>query len=394
VQQAIDACMTGRQTVIANATWLVLGDLYLNEGQPSKALAVLDKITPAINIAHYYPHMVSEESQRARAYEQLGRLDDARKAALSAVALGTPDETSEWLAASYGVLYRVAKKLGDTTAALSYYEQYVTQDKGNLSEISARTMAYALSQQHLLVQKLETESLGRQNNILRLKQALDAKAAETSHLYILLLLLAIASVAFWAYRTKRSQLRFRRLANHDGLTGIYHHQHFMAEAERCLRALQKRSSPACLVSIDLDHFKQVNDTHGHAVGDAVLRHVVAICRQQLRPNDLFGRLGGEEFGMLLIDCPSAEGLSAADRIRMAIEASPLMEDGRVVALSASIGLSCTGQSGYTLQTLCRDSDAALYRAKRSGRNRVVVHVSHEDHAIDGMPDSSLSSVTG
>jgi diguanylate cyclase (GGDEF)-like protein len=145
----------------------------------------------------------------------------------------------------------------------------------------------------------------------------------------------------------------------------------VSEAERTLRMLERRHGSACLISIDLDHFKQINDTHGHATGDVVLKHTVALCQRQLRPTDLFGRLGGEEFGILLPDCTLDQGMAIADRIRTAIEGTPVNGDGCLVAFSASIGLASTDTSGYELQRLRKDADAALYRAKRTGRNRVM-----------------------
>jgi diguanylate cyclase (GGDEF)-like protein len=371
LQRAIDTCVADRQPVFANTMWLVLGSLYLDEDQPRKAMALLDRVGPSIRINHYFPHILSAEVQRAQAYAKLGNDNDARKAALAAVAMSSPDDINEWLKDSYEVLYRIEEKRGNTVTAFSYYKHYVAQDKGYLDDISARTLAYEVARQHTLVQKLGAEGLSKQNNILRLQQALDNKAVETSRLYIVLLLMSLVSIVFWLFRLKRSQLRFKKLSFHDGLTGIFNHQHFIGEADRALRLLEKRHGAACLISIDLDHFKQVNDSHGHAMGDAVLRHTVAICKQQLRPTDLFGRLGGEEFGILLLECSRNQGMAIADRIRVAIEATPVDGDGSVVWFSASVGLASTETSGYGLQRLCRDADAALYRAKRSGRNRVI-----------------------
>jgi diguanylate cyclase (GGDEF)-like protein len=149
-----------------------------------------------------------------------------------------------------------------------------------------------------------------------------------------------------------------------------------------LRTLERKAGSACLISIDLDHFKQINDTHGHATGDVVLKHTVALCKRQLRPTDLFGRLGGEEFGILLPDCTREQGLAIADRIRAAIEATPVDGDGFVVAFSASIGLASTDTSGYGLAELRREADAALYRAKRSGRNRVFAgNTDRDSHGL-------------
>jgi len=371
LQRAIDTCVASRQPVFANTMRLVLGNLYLDENQPGKTMALLDRIGPSIRINHYFPHMLSAQVQRAQAYAKLGNDSDARKAALAAVAMSSPDDINEWLKDDYEVLYRIEERRGHTAAAFSYYERYVAQDKGYLNDISARALAYEVAEQRMLLQKLATEGLSKQNNILRLQQALDTKAVETSRLYIVLLLLALVSIVFWLFRLKRSQLRFKKLSFHDGLTGIFNHQHFIGEADRALRLLEKRQGAACLISMDLDHFKRVNDTHGHATGDAVLRHTVDICQQQLRPTDLFGRLGGEEFGILLLECSRDQGVVIADRIRMAIEASPVNGDGGVVWFSASVGLASTDTSGYGLPQLCREADAALYRAKRTGRNRII-----------------------
>nr|WP_275690559.1 GGDEF domain-containing protein [Luteibacter jiangsuensis] len=183
-------------------------------------------------------------------------------------------------------------------------------------------------------------------------------------------------------RIKRSQLRFKWLSSCDGLTGIFHHQHFMSEAERLLRVLERRLGDGCLVFLDLDHFKQVNDAHGHAVGDAVLKHAVAIIKGELRDGDLLGRLGGEEFGILLMDTPRLQARVVAERIRVALASSPLVTDGVVVPLSVSIGVACTDTMGHDLQRLRRAADAALYKAKHMGRNRVV----EGDESVDGLSE--------
>jgi diguanylate cyclase (GGDEF)-like protein len=371
VQKAIDTCTAARKPVFANTAWLTLGSLYLDENQPDRAMALLDRIAPAISASHYYPHMLSSQVERAQAYAKLGDDKEARQAALAALAMSHPGDVSEWLMTAYDVLYHIEKKHGNHATALAYYEQYVAQNAGNLSDVAARTLAYEVAQQNVLQEKLEAETLSKQNNILRLEQALDKKAVEASRLYIALLLIALVSIIYWLFRLKRSQLRFKQLSSLDGLTGILNHQNFMSEADRTLRALERKQGSACLVYVDLDYFKQVNDTHGHAVGDAVLRRTVAICRHHLRPTDLFGRLGGEEFGILLLDCSSLQGAGIADRIRVAIEGASVDSEGDAVSFSASVGLASTNRCGYNLHKLCKDADAALYRAKRTGRNRLI-----------------------
>ncbi|WP_072757361.1 GGDEF domain-containing protein [Rhodanobacter sp. OK091] len=375
--QAIDTCEAARQPIVATAMQLILGTLHLEEHQPAKTLALLDRIAPGIQINHYYPHTLSAQVQRAQAYEQLGKDEDARKAALAAVAMAGPDDINDYLKDAYEVLYRVAKRHGSTASALAYYEHYVAQTRGSLDDVAAQALAYQTVQQQVLTRKLETEELSKQNSVLKLQQALDAKAAETSRLYITLLIILLAAIGLWLFRTMHSQKRFKRMATRDGLTDIFNHQHFISEAGRVLHLMEKKLGHACLISIDLDHFKQVNDTHGHVMGDAVLKHAVAICQQHLRPADLFGRLGGEEFGILLHECCRNQGMDIANRIRIAIEASPMEKDGCVISISTSVGLASTDTSGYELLRLCTEADAALYRAKRAGRNRVIADTGND-----------------
>jgi diguanylate cyclase (GGDEF)-like protein len=381
LKKAIDSCVAAGQRVIANATWLIQSNLYLEEKQPRKAIRLLDRIGPSLRATDYQPQLFSAQVMRAQADAMLGQDSDAMSVALAAVATNGPDTTNEVLRDAYEVLYRIEKKRGNTAAALDYYEHYVTQDKGYLNDISAQAIAFQTVQQQVLTKKMETEELNRQNNMLRLQQALDSKAVETSRLYITLLLVLLASIIFWLYRIKRSQLRFKWLSHRDGLTGILNYQYFVIEAERVLQQLERKSGDACLISIDLDHFKRINDTYGHAVGDAVLRHTVATCQQQLRPTDLFGRLGGEVFGILLRGCSRERGIEVANRIRVAISATPMQHADHVFSVYASVGLAAADISGYNLQRLCMEADAALYRAKRGGRNRVIT-----DTETDGVAE--------
>lgn len=130
---------------------------------------------------------------------------------------------------------------------------------------------------------------------------------------------------------------------------------------------------ACLVALDLDHFKRINDTYGHAAGDEALRRVVEICRRELRGSDLFGRLGGEEFGILMPACTCEQGIEIATRIRRSLAAALLKLDPETtVVVSANLGLAHSAVSGYAFHQLFSAADAALYRAKHGGRNRLVV----------------------
>lgn len=372
LQQAFDVCPAAKEPVYNTNLMLTLADLYVRGGQPRKALALLDQAEPSLDVNGYVPNKLSALVNRAQALAAIGDDDAARKAALAVVAEGKSGDIDAWLKDTYEVLYRIEKKQGNVAAALDYHEKFAALDKAYLDDIHARALAYETVQQHVLEQKLETEKLSQQNAELLVKQKLDAKTVEANRLYLALLLTALGFGTLWMFRLKRSQLRFKRLSHLDGLTAIYNRQHFMGEVERTLRQLEKRRGDACLAFIDLDHFKRINDTHGHGIGDEVLRRAVVACRQQLRPADLFGRLGGEEFGILFVDCSREHGLTIAEHVRVAIEAAVVDNGGMVVTVSASIGLAFTGSAGHDLHHLCTEADVSLYRAKRGGRNRVMV----------------------
>ncbi|GAB3793149.1 tetratricopeptide repeat-containing diguanylate cyclase [Dyella agri] len=374
LQEAFDDCPAAKAPLYNTNLHFMLADQLLHEGQPRKVLALLERIQPSVDANGYVPAKLSALVDKATALAAVGEGDAARRLALAVIAEGKSGDIDAWLKDAYETLYQVEKKQGHAAAALGYYEKFAALDKAYLDDINARTMAYETVQQHVLAQKLETEKLSQQNTELLAQQKLGAKTAEANRLYLLLLLLVLGFGALWMFRLKRSQLRFKRLSHLDGLTAIYNRQHFMGEAERVLHQLEKRKGAACVAIIDLDHFKRINDTHGHAMGDQVLCRMVAACKQHLRPVDLFGRLGGEEFGILLVDCTREQALAIAERIRAAIEAAVVERDGAAVTVSTSIGLAFTDRAGYDLQHLCTGADAALYRAKHDGRNRVVTGV--------------------
>jgi len=166
------------------------------------------------------------------------------------------------------------------------------------------------------------------------------------------------------------------------LTRAYNREHFVVEAKRTLRQLHKTNTDACLIVLDLDHFKRINDTYGHAAGDQVLRSATMVVSRELHPADLFGRLGGEEFGILIPGFSCDQGLEVASRICHALASRPVILDHQVTAMvSASLGLASAASSGYVLRQLLIDADTALYRAKEGGRNQIAAHSPDADSKL-------------
>jgi len=373
LRKAIDRCLADKESVYANTLRLDRASLLIDEGHPGRAVALLHRIAPSIRSVKFEPHVASLHATLAQAY--LGQGDDARAqgAALTALKVGAHGGFTWPLQAANQVLYRVDEKAGRDASALSHYKKYVAFKEAATKDTKARALAYQMVKQQVTARKLKLEALTRQNRILHLRQALAQKQAETSRLYIALLLVAIVLIGLWLYRVKHSQMRFRRMARHDGLTGTFNRQYFIDEADRVLHRLRKARADACLVLMDLDHFKGVNDSYGHIAGDKVLKRAVEISVGELRSSDVFGRVGGEEFGILMPGCSREHGVEIGNRIRHALANTPIrLDTGATVTVSASLGLASSDVSGYTVNQLFADADAALYSAKQRGRNQLIV----------------------
>jgi diguanylate cyclase (GGDEF)-like protein len=309
---------------------------------------------------------------QARCLLSEGNIDKAREFAKSAIDFGIQQVHSEPAAKAYEILYEIARQLGDPADALGYYEKYAAADKGYLNDVSSRALAFQIVHQRVLDKQRQLEAANEKNQLLALQQTVDAQKARARLLYMLLLFSGLLIVGGWAYRTKRSQIKFQKLARIDSLTGIFNRQHFFDSAQDALRYCARSGRPASLLAMDLDHFKSVNDMHGHAAGDAALQSAVAACQVRLRTIDLFGRLGGEEFAILLPDCPLAIATQRAEEMRKAI-ASASSSDRADILVTASFGVAGTEACGHNLATLLAHADNALYDAKRAGRNRVAEH---------------------
>jgi eukaryotic-like serine/threonine-protein kinase len=161
-----------------------------------------------------------------------------------------------------------------------------------------------------------------------------------------------------------------RLAITDDLTGLFNRRHFFWLADRAFRQARRYERPLCAVMVDIDHFKQVNDLHGHAAGDLVLRTIAVRLRETLREVDVVGRYGGEELAILLVETPLAGGLNACERLRKAVAEPAIATEQGPLEVTASLGIAEASAETATVASLLERADGAMYVAKRAGRNRV------------------------
>ncbi len=171
----------------------------------------------------------------------------------------------------------------------------------------------------------------------------------------------------WNYQT------LKNLAHTDDLTQLYNRRHFVDMAERSIHQWPKHAS-SCLLMFDVDHFKNINDSYGHDVGDRVLQLIAEVTRKEMRYSDVLARFGGEEFIALLEDTQLQDSLVIAERIRCAIQKQYIyVKPNHAIRFTISIGIAELESHTQTLEDLIKQADIALYQAKKTGRNRIEVY---------------------
>jgi len=185
------------------------------------------------------------------------------------------------------------------------------------------------------------------------------------------MLLAVAGAyLFGGLVREQMASAFRRAAMADPLTGVANRRAFLEQGTRLIQRAETEQSDVCLLLFDIDHFKAINDAHGHAAGDAVLTMFCCLAKAQLRPSDLFARIGGEEFSALLVDVDAARAGRIAERVRFAFEGAVHSSGGEQFGATVSAGVAAAKARHADLPALLIIADRALYRAKQSGRNRI------------------------
>ncbi|WP_291326296.1 PAS domain S-box protein [Desulfovibrio sp. UCD-KL4C] len=169
----------------------------------------------------------------------------------------------------------------------------------------------------------------------------------------------------------------KRLANTDSLTGANNRRSFIAKARLEFERFRRYGGSTCIVMMDIDDFKNINDTYGHDVGDIVLKELVCCCRATLRTADIFGRVGGEEFAAVLVHGDLESAKLIAERLRNKLKKMEIEINGKVIQFTVSIGLACLSEKDsqedteFSMEGLLKKADRCLYRAKQQGKDRVV-----------------------
>ncbi len=362
-----------------------------------RALAAEKQLDRPEDMAYVKRSMGVTLGKLGRPAEALPLLDDA----LRVFAGGGNQHGAMVVRQSRGIVQRRAGNAAAAIADLEATRQWYTKQQNTrylekTEEELARAYAlagrwrdaYDAESRHARLQRELAEKL-REEHTSRLRVQFDADRKESENRALLranaaasrirrlqatVLILGAAIIVVLAYlmvRLTRDKQRMRDMAMTDELTRLPNRRHLFAAAEEQLRHARASHDPLSVIAFDIDHFKRINDRWGHAAGDTVLQRVAHACRTALRPGDVIGRTGGEEFVAVLPLTREAGAAAVAERLRQAVEAADFSDIDPQLQITISLGVVAEDTAGDSVARLLANADRLLYRAKELGRNRVV-----------------------
>jgi len=343
-----------------------------DRAQGDAALRLLEQRLGLIESTRY-PRLVAEAyALDAELLLEAGRIGQAERQARRAIDISKDSPTSLPVAMAEKVLFEIHRQRNDSRGALQHLQRHIAANRGLADESLAKERAFRTVQHESLQREQQLTLAAERNRVLDLEARLAKAESRNAFVLAVVLLLTVAGLVAWGRRLWADAQRFRELAQTDPLTGFATRQHFNELAADALARGRSAARPLMLVAFDLDHFKRINDRHGHRNGDAVLRAVgAAVLAVKAPVPRVVGRIGGEEFAVLLDGASESQAIAYAEAVRRSIAATVVVVDHASLSVTASVGLSGTHEAGHDLQALLERSDRALYRAKHGGRDRIA-----------------------
>jgi len=377
IKTAITVCRNNNERLMISFINSYVAKMHIDNNHAEKALILLNSTLELTEKTKYPRVLAIHYSLMAEVYWQNKELSKAQYFAIKVIETEKKIRTSEEKLLSYKILYEIALAQNNAKLALEYHLKHAEADKLFANEIQAKHLAFQLAQHKSFEQKSKIKLLNEKNALLTSEQALHKAKIINIQLMITMLTVTLILLILWAVRFFKNHKRIRELAEYDALTGIYNRGHFIQIAKSALKYCKNAEQDLSIIVFDLDHFKSVNDSYGHACGDWALKETIKVCQNIGRKNDIFARLGGEEFCLLLPSCDIDIATLRAEACRVAIEEITTEASGFNFSLSASFGVTDIKTSGFDLEKLLADADKAAYDSKDAGRNRVTVFKASE-----------------
>ncbi|MEO3866179.1 tetratricopeptide repeat-containing diguanylate cyclase [Rheinheimera fenheensis] len=370
VDAAIDSCRQTNEKIPELIIQYYQMQALIAQGRYQEVLNLF-KANQAAVLQTAYPVVIAGVwTVAANAFLQAGEPEQAETLAYQAVKHIEHIDVSLAHVELYALLIKLKKQQGDYRETVTFFEKLSELQKKYSDNKISQQLAYHQAKGETAIKNQRIALLDKDNEVLALQRDLYEQEARQNRLLVLILAAVLLLASALAYRGMTGRQRFKKIAEYDQLTGISNRYHFNKQARLALQYCEQNAKPVAVILFDLDHFKQINDLYGHAAGDWALQAVVKTCRNFMRNNDVFGRIGGEEFAVLLPGCQTDKATLLAEICRDAIASIDSRDSGFDFPLTASFGVSGSNTSGYVLKQLLSDADNAMYQAKAAGRNTV------------------------
>ena len=369
-QQALDVALAHQLPDTANSALLGLAEAQIGLGQGETALRTLERARHGFAARQDTSSEDSLQLLTGRALARQGRHAEALAHYRQAMPLIKRNGNERYLADLYKAQATSLEALGHDVAALSDYKQYTElklrlQGKMRLEQGRLLEYEYEIRRSEFENRRLRIEAATKQAQVHALE-----RVRRWQWVTIVLGALLLALLTSLAWRHGRTSRRLSRQSLIDPLTGVANRAAIEAEAIRAIERAPRAGGAVSLLMLDLDHFKAINDRHGHAAGDRVLCATTEAWQALLRGRDPLGRIGGEEFVVVCVDTTLEQAIVVAERLREATAALRFDDIDTEFRVTVSIGVAQSQRTGDTHEGVLARADAALYRAKQRGRDRV------------------------
>ena len=382
LSSAGELCLRADEPLMAAISRAWAAFYYINNQRWMEALHVLD-VPDSDLISQNYPFRAAVVNiLRARIHWHFLRPKKARQLVEAGLKMMPKNSDSEFEAMAYKILSEIESWDGNHSKALELHKKYAKADKAHLDEIKMRSVAFQLAKLRITQKDQLIHDLSGKNRTLTMERAFYDTDSIGFQLAIIVVGFLSLFAIFYGLYVKKNHVRLTALARFDGLTGAATKHYFTERAEGHLGSFIKVPGQLSLVMLDFDHFKEINDNYGHRVGDWVLQTAIKTCNNLLRSSDLIGRVGGEEFAIILPRCDQEQACATAERCRQAIEAIDTSLTSFKFKVTASFGVTTASISGLDLNHMLNDADRALYHVKHTGRNKVQVYGAQLYHKGD------------
>ena len=367
---AIAQCEQANEKIVTLLVYNQWAIYLFKTNQIDDAIGLLREHLDDITKSGYEPLLDDFHMLLSQTYFEKQAFDNARDYALKIIGEDVPSNLfSRSDIVAFEILYKISEQEQDFEQALHYHKRLAEAKSLNLNSTNAKMLSIQKAKQDSEKKSSQIALLDAENSLLKTKAELNAEAAHNKQLLLATMSIALLFLCFWLYKNRSNFIKLRDISRKDNMTGIANRHYFTSTANEVVRKCEQSQAPLSLILFDLDDFKAINDTFGHQIGDNAIKKAVLATKKGCRINDFMGRLGGEEFGILLEGCSLEKAYEIAQACRAQIEKTN-ESSTQMYRLSASFGVVSSQTHGYDYDVLFDVCDKAMYQSKRDGKNKV------------------------